>query len=62
MDRRVKYYADFTFCDTKEQAENIITSYNKRASRYQRAKFPGHFTDWTSGDGSEHKIIVWTSR
>jgi hypothetical protein len=57
-----KYTLWFTFADTTEQAQAIIDDYNRTATAWQKKKYPAHATEWSSIDGKEQKIIVWTSR
>ena len=56
----MKYYRTFDFTETEAQAAAILEAYRKTATPYQRKKYAGTYTPWTSSDGKENLFIVWT--
>lgn len=54
-----RYTYMFHFVDTESEAVKMCAEYNSRATAYCRRKYPAHFTEWKSKDGSEPKYVVW---
>ena len=43
-----KYYLNFEFTETEDEAKSIVAERNRSASPYARRKHPAHYTPWES--------------
>ena len=54
----MKYYLDFTFTETEEQARKICENYQKTATPYARKHHKAHFTPWEAADGKGNAHFI----
>jgi len=58
--KRSKFQLTFNFFDTIEQAKTFAENYMKKATRWQKKKYPASFHLYTFNDGTQ-KYICWYS-
>lgn len=55
-----KYFLNFRFFHTEEEAAAFCARRNAKSTRYIRERKPAHYTPWESRDGSDPAhFIAW---